>query len=398
MFILYLINFLLAVSSSMAMSLAPLFMTQTMGLSRLTFGVLEGFYELSADFMKLLSGRLIDRTHKKKGWIALGIVFSCLSKPFLMFGMTPSFISLCLSRLLERMSNGSVASARDILIAVQSPEDARGKAYGKIMISKTLGCFIGPFLLAFWCVLYPSADDSHYISLILVSLLFSLLAGWFMGYLPHDRGEDKLKHISAPDWEEIWKLVMSHKALLASFSLFMLGRFNDGILIFYLKEMNFPPEFYLSTIGIFNYVSLITAHPVGRLLDRGYIRPLLYATVLALVLFNACFLIGGELWLFMLGVAFWGFQRSSFQIIFTTALSHIVPLSHLGTALGLAAILKGVVFLVSCTVAGVLSGYSYTWVFLFSLITSVLTLLTIPRKSLLARAPAQPLCESRNEE
>jgi MFS family permease len=379
----YLINFFLAVSSSMAMSLAPLFMTQTLGLSRVVIGLLEGCYELSADVMKLVSGRWIDRTHKKKRWITLGIMFSCLSKPFLLLGMAPSFVALCFSRLLERVSNGSVASARDILIAVQSPDNARGKAYGKIMMSKTLGCFIGPFLLAFWCVLYPSPDgSSHYISLILVSLLFSLLAGWFMGYLPQDRGEDHSKAISAPDWQEIWKLVTSHKAFLGCFSLFMLGRFNDGVLILYLKDIGFPPEFYLSTIGIFNYVSLMTAHPVGRLLDRGYQAALVYATVLALVLFNACFLIKGEIWVLMVGVGFWGFQRSSFQIIFTTLLSHIVPASHLGTALGLAALLKGVIFMVSCTLAGILAGFSYKWVFIFGLTTSLLTLLAIPRKVL----------------
>ena len=53
MFVLYLINFLLAVSSSMAMSLAPLFMTSALGFSRLTIGLLEGGYELSADCMKV---------------------------------------------------------------------------------------------------------------------------------------------------------------------------------------------------------------------------------------------------------------------------------------------------------------------------------------------------------
>jgi sugar phosphate permease len=94
MFVLYLINFLLAVSSSMAMSLAPLFMTSSLGFSRLTIGLLEGGYELSADCMKLFVGRRIDRLRKKKSWIVLGILLSCLSKPFLLLGMTSSFLAL----------------------------------------------------------------------------------------------------------------------------------------------------------------------------------------------------------------------------------------------------------------------------------------------------------------
>jgi MFS family permease len=126
----------------------------------------------------------------------------------------------------------------------------------------------------------------------------------------------------------------------------------------------------------------MTAHPVGRLLDRGYRISLIYVTVLALALFNLCFLIKGETWVLMLGVALWGFQRSSFQIILTTMLSHIVPSAHLGTALGLAALLKGIVFLISCVLAGILADISYSWVFVFGLATSLLTLLTIPRKTL----------------
>jgi sugar phosphate permease len=147
MFVLYLINFLLAVSSSMAMSLAPLFMTSSLGFSRLTIGLLEGGYELSADCMKLFVGRRIDRLRKKKSWIVLGILLSCLSKPFLLLGMTSSFLALSLSRVLERISNGSIAAARDKFIAENSLPNERGKAYGKIMLSKTMGCFLGPLLL-----------------------------------------------------------------------------------------------------------------------------------------------------------------------------------------------------------------------------------------------------------
>ena len=382
MFVLYLINFLLAVSSSMAMSLAPLFMTSALGFSRLTIGLLEGGYELSADCMKLFVGRRIDRLRKKKGWIVLGILLSCLSKPFLLLGMTSSFLALSFSRMLERISNGSIAVERDKFVAENSLPNERGKAYGKIMLSKTMGCFLGPLLLAFWCVLYPSVDGGHYISLILVSLLFSLLAGWFMGFLPQEPKHTPQAKLSIPSWSEVCQVANSHKALLGCFVLFLLGRFNDGVLILYLKDIGLSPKFYLATIGIFNYVSLMTAHPVGRLLDRGYRISLIYVTVLALALFNLCFLIKGETWVLMLGVALWGFQRSSFQIILTTMLSHIVPSAHLGTALGLAALLKGIVFLISCVLAGILADISYSWVFVFGLATSLLTLLTIPRKAI----------------
>ena len=382
MFVLYLINFLLAVSSSMAMSLAPLFMTSSLGFSRLTIGLLEGGYELSADCMKLFAGRHIDLFKKKKCWIVLGILLSCLSKPFLLLGMTSSFFGLCCSRVLERVGNGSTAAARDLFIAQGCAPNERGKAYGKIMISKTMGCFLGPLLLAVWCVVYPSADDSHYTALILVSLVFSLLAGWFIGFLPQEQKHTSQPKISIPAWSDIYKLTRSHKALFSCLVLFMLGRFNDGVLILYLKDIGLSPKFYLATIGIFNYVSLMTAHPVGRLLDRGYRVTLIYATVLALALFNLCFLIKGSTWVLMLGVALWGFQRSSFQIILTTLLSQVVPSSHLGSALGLTSLLKGVVFLISCALAGILADISYSYIFVFGLATSLLTLLTIPRKTL----------------
>jgi hypothetical protein len=368
MTLLYLINFFLGVSTSIALSLSPLLITETLGLSLFAMGIIDGICELAADCTKSMAGLLISKFGKKNSWISIGVVFSILSKQFLLIGST--LIPVFFSRLFERVSNGAIAVPRDVFTAELSPIEQRGKFYGKVTVSKTLGCFIGPVILSWWCS--DSIENKQYV--ILTASIFAIIWGLCITVFSSFLKETPVSVIKPFNWNKC-------KSLFICFGLFMLGRFQDGLLILYLKDIGCSPTLYLATIGIFNYVSAMTASSVGKLTDKGYIRSLLYACVLSLMAFNLCFLNKGPTWTLILGIAFWGFQRSSFQIIFDTVLSRIVPLPHLGTAFSIASIIKAITTFTSFIMAGFLAGYSYSWVFMFSFIASGLTLLTIPRKT-----------------
>ena len=60
-----LINFLLAVSTTIAMSILPLLTTEKIGLSIFVFGLIEGGTEFLSNLFRLVSGSLFDRIKNK---------------------------------------------------------------------------------------------------------------------------------------------------------------------------------------------------------------------------------------------------------------------------------------------------------------------------------------------
>jgi hypothetical protein len=64
-----------------------------------------------------------------------------------------------------------------------------------------------------------------------------------MGFLPQEPKHTPQAKLSIPSWSEVCQVANSHKALLGCFVLFLLGRFNDGVLILYLKDIGLSPKF-----------------------------------------------------------------------------------------------------------------------------------------------------------
>ena len=52
--------------------------------------------------------------------------------------------------------------------------------------------------------------------------------------------------------------------------LFFCARFNDGLIILFLKQNSIEPWFYLSAIGIFNSISFLIAPFLGMILDSKH--------------------------------------------------------------------------------------------------------------------------------
>ena len=68
-------------SSEIYHALLPVFVTVTLGLPVTALGAIDGIAEATANFAKLLSGRLSDRSLRRKPWIMAGYGLAALSKP-----------------------------------------------------------------------------------------------------------------------------------------------------------------------------------------------------------------------------------------------------------------------------------------------------------------------------
>jgi MFS family permease len=66
------VSLLMDLSSEIYHALLPAFVTITLGLPVVALGAIDGIAEATASFGKLISGRLSDRSRRRKPWIMAG--------------------------------------------------------------------------------------------------------------------------------------------------------------------------------------------------------------------------------------------------------------------------------------------------------------------------------------
>ena len=126
--VLGIVSLLMDLSSEIYHALLPAFLTVTLGLPVAAMGALDGFAEATANVAKLASGRLSDRTQRRKPWILLGYGMAALSKP--LFPLASGAVPILGARFIDRIGKGIRGAPRDALIADVTTPDQRGAAYG----------------------------------------------------------------------------------------------------------------------------------------------------------------------------------------------------------------------------------------------------------------------------
>jgi len=90
------ISLLMDLSSEIYHSLLPAFITIVLGLPATAIGAIDGVAEGTANFAKLFSGRLSDRSLKRKSWVMGGYGLAALSKP--LFALATSAPTVMVAR------------------------------------------------------------------------------------------------------------------------------------------------------------------------------------------------------------------------------------------------------------------------------------------------------------
>ena len=75
------VSLFMDLSSEIYHALLPAFITIVLGLPATALGAIDGVAEATANFAKLFSGRLSDRSLRRKPWVIGGYGLAALSKP-----------------------------------------------------------------------------------------------------------------------------------------------------------------------------------------------------------------------------------------------------------------------------------------------------------------------------
>jgi MFS family permease len=138
------VSFLNDSASEMIYPLLPVFLTSVLGAGPAALGIVEGIAESTASFLKLASGFISDRVHRRKNWVVGGYLLSNAARPLI--GLAGSWPSVLVLRFFDRIGKGLRTSPRDALIAESTPPEYRGKAFGFHRAADHAGAVAGPLL------------------------------------------------------------------------------------------------------------------------------------------------------------------------------------------------------------------------------------------------------------
>lgn len=158
------------ISSEMVSSVLPLYAIVTLGLSPLSFGVLDGIYQGASALVRLASGVVADRGGRYKEVAVAGYGLSALARVGLLLAGA-SWVVLGAVLLVDRTGKGIRSGPRDAMISLSTRPESLGMAFGVHRALDTFGALLGP-ILAFWLL---SLAPDQFDVIFLVSLCAALI-------------------------------------------------------------------------------------------------------------------------------------------------------------------------------------------------------------------------------
>lgn len=157
-FALSIVSFLNDVSSEIIYPLLPAFLALTLGANPFIIGLIEGFAESVASFLKLFSGYLSDKFAKRKLPVFIGYSLASLARPILAFAT--NWHQVLAIRVTDRIGKGIRGAPRDALLADSVSPEKRGLAFGFNRAADHLGAVFGP-VAAFILLSYFASDPTN---------------------------------------------------------------------------------------------------------------------------------------------------------------------------------------------------------------------------------------------
>ncbi|MFL6744742.1 MAG: MFS transporter [Sphingomicrobium sp.] len=342
------VSLLMDLSSEIYHALLPAFITIVLGLPATALGAIDGIAEATANFAKLASGRLSDRSLKRKPWIVAGYGLAALSKP--LFPLAANAPLVMAARFADRIGKGIRGSPRDAMVADETPPAIRGRAFGLRQSLDTVGALLAPLVAIGLMVLL--ADDLRAVYWLAV---IPAAASFLLAWLALREPEQHLAPLKrSPLFAGFRQLEKDTRRLLAVGFLVALARFSEGFLILKGIEVGLSEAWSPLTLAVFNLAYVALAYPAGALSDRLSPRAILMAGLVVLIGGNVVLAESGSLIGVVLGTALWGAHMALTQGIFARMIADSAPEQLRATSFGAFWFVTGIAGLLASLGAGML--------------------------------------------
>lgn len=341
-----LVSLCMDISSEMIYPLMPLFLTNVLGATKTTVGVIEGIAEATASMLKVFSGYLSDRLGKRKLLMAVGYGVSVASRPIIAAAVT--WGEVLFARFVDRFGKGVRTAPRDAIIADSVENNSFGKAFGFHRAMDTVGGVIGPAIAFFLLSIFLNNFRLVFYLSIIPGIIAVLLIIFFITEKRHTREPAQIPRLTFKDFDGNFRRYM---LVIAVFSI---GNSSDAFLILRAENVGVPKEFIPIVYLIFNLIYSLSSTPMGILADKvGTKRMVLAGFIFYAIIYAGLAAVQSEwqiLGLFMLYGIFKGMSEGTQRAY----LASIAPPDRKATAFGVYHMAAGMALLPASIIAGFL--------------------------------------------
>ena len=342
------VSMLMDLSSEIYHALLPAFVTIVLGLPATALGAIDGVAEATANLGKLVSGRLSDRSLKRKPWVVAGYGLAALSKP--LFPLASSAATVMGARFADRIGKGIRGAPRDAMVADEAAPEIRGRAFGLRQSLDTVGALLAP-VVAIGLMWWFASDIRAVFWIAIIPAFCSFFLAWLALHEP----KQHLAPIKrSPVFAGFRQLDKATKRLLAVGFLFGLARFSEAFLILKGIEIGLTESMSPLTLALFNLAYVALAYPAGALSDRMSPRFILMAGIAVLVAGDLVLAKTENFAGLVIGVGLWGAHMALTQGIFSRMIADSAPEQLRATSFGAFWFVSGIAALLASLGAGLM--------------------------------------------
>lgn len=347
-FILGLVSLFNDVASEMIYPIVPIFLTSVLGAPVAVVGLIEGIAESTASILKVFSGWLSDKFHKRKLFVVMGYLFSAISK--IIFSLAYSWPFVLFARFIDRFGKGIRTSPRDALIAESSDKSVRGRSFGFHRALDTLGATIGPIIALLALYFF----NNNFRLIFFLAFIPALIGVLLLIFVKEQRKENNFSRKFNFNWRN---LNSSFKIFLLISLIFALGNSSDAFLILRSQNLGLSVVSVILVYVLFNFTYAIFSTPAGIISDKiGPKKVLLSGFLLFSVIYLLFGLINNSFLLWFL-FPFYGIYMALTDGVGKAYIASLVPKQTTGTAFGIYQTTVGLCTFFASFIAGLLWTY-----------------------------------------
>ena len=340
----------------------------TLGASALAVGSVTGFGEFLGYALRLVSGRLADRSRLYWPVTLVGYVVQMASVPLL--ALAGSWPTAAVFIFLERTGRATRNPPRDVMLAQAGEQMGLGWAFGINEGLDQLGALVGPLavaaLLAWrhsYALAFAALAIPAFVTLLLVG---SARFGFpYAGRSPHEHEHEQEREASpANGYPAVFWWYCFGTGLVG------FGFADYSLIAYHLSRAHvipgpWVPVFYALAMGAGGLGSLLA----GKLFDKHGLLVLIPVTIVVAAYAPLAFL--GGFALALAGTLLWGIGLGAHESVMQAAVARMIPRQRLGSAYGLFGLVFGAAWFAGSAALGALYDRSVPAAVILAVVTQL---------------------------
>ncbi|HWP59856.1 MAG TPA: MFS transporter [Candidatus Acidoferrales bacterium] len=337
-----------------------------LGASGTIVGIVAGLGELLGYGLRLVSGRLSEKTKKFWPITLFGYLVQMAAVPALALAGNWQIAALLI--VVERMGKAIRNPPRDVMLSHAAKEIGYGWGFGIHEALDQFGALFGPLMVAVVLAHQGSYRIAFAVLVIPAVITYSMLVVARLLYPRPEDLEAQVPDVHAQGLPRIFWIYLTGAALVAA------GFADFQLIAYHFQKADavngiWIPVMYSIAMAVSGSGSLL----FGHLFDRLGIGVLISLTLVSAVFAPLVFL--GGFWPVIIGSALWGLGMGVHESIVPAAVATMVPPQRRPSAYGLFTAAYGVAWFIGSATMGALYDISINAVVIFCL---VLELAAVP--------------------